>query len=293
MDEREFEDYIRQGEPHKQAKGHTWQTAIGLQAVDGLKPSPYLMETARQHIEGDISIAEVKQRVDSYYQTRANREALPERTEEADKVAARITEILSEQAFHFSPLEYVEIHRRLFEGIFSHAGQIRTYNITKKEWVLRGATVLYASAEMIQPALEHDFAQEKAFSYQGLTLDDAIRHMARFVSDLWQIHAFGEGNTRTTGVFTLKYLRTFGFDLQNDTFANHSWYFRNALVRANYNDLRQGITADLRPLERFFRTLILNEPNDLKNRYLQVGESPFQSATESDSKCKICTLGKL
>lgn len=292
----DFEEYIRQSEPHKREKGYAWQTAIGMQAVDGLKPSEYLKEKARQHIEGDITIDEVKQLVDSYYKSKVARSSSEDRTEEADKVSARITEILSENTFTFSPIEYLAIHRHLFEGIFSHAGQIRDYNITKNEWVLKGATVLYASAGSIRETLEYDFSQEKIFDYKNLNIDEAIRHIARFVSGIWQIHAFGEGNTRTTAVFTIKYLHTFGFNFSNETFANHSWYFRNALVRANYNDLTKGVYATTEFLEKFFRNLILNEQNELKNRNLQIDEiekEAIQSAKQTDMdipKCKNCTL---
>ena len=292
----DFEEYIRQSEPHKREKGYAWQTAIGLQAVDGLKPSEYLKEKARQHIEGDITIDEVKQLVDSYYKSKVARSSSEDRTEEADKVSARITEILSENTFTFSPIEYLAIHRHLFEGIFSHAGQIRDYNITKNEWVLKGATVLYASAGSIRETLEYDFSQEKIFDYKNLNIDEAIRHIARFVSGIWQIHAFGEGNTRTTAVFTIKYLHTFGFNFSNETFANHSWYFRNALVRANYNDLTKGVYATTEFLEKFFRNLILNEQNELKNRNLQIDEiekEAIQIAKQTDMdipKCKNCTL---
>ena len=292
----DFEEYIRQSEPHKREKGYAWQTAIGLQAVDGLKPSEYLKEKARQHIEGDITIDEVKQLVHSYYKSKVTRSSSEDRTEEADKVSARITEILSENTFTFSPIEYLAIHRHLFEGIFSHAGQIRDYNITKNEWVLKGATVLYASAGSIRETLEYDFSQEKIFDYKNLNIDEAIRHIARFVSGIWQIHAFGEGNTRTTAVFTIKYLHTFGFNFSNETFANHSWYFRNALVRANYNDLTKGVYATTEFLEKFFRNLILNEQNELKNRNLQIDEiekEAIQSAKQTDMdipKCKNCTL---
>ena len=292
----DFEEYIRQSEPHKREKGYAWQTAIGLQAVDGLKPSEYLKEKARQHIEGDITIDEVKQLVDSYYKSKVARSSSEDRTEEADKVSARITEILSENTFTFSPIEYLAIHRHLFEGIFSHAGQIRDYNITKNEWVLKGATVLYASAGSIRETLEYDFSQEKIFDYKNLNIDEASRHIARFVSGIWQIHAFGEGNTRTTAVFTIKYLHTFGFNFSNETFANHSWYFHNALVRANYNDLTKGVYATTEFLEKFFRNLILNEQNELKNRNLQIDEiekEAIQSAKQTDMdipKCKNCTL---
>ena len=292
----DFEEYIKQGEPQKREKGYAWKTAIGLQAVDDLKPSDYLIHTARQHIEGDITIEEAKQLIDSYYQSKTVRTDIEDRTEEADKVSARIAEILSEKTFTFSPVEYITIHRRLFQGIYKFAGKIRDYNITKKEWVLRGETVLYASAGSIRETLDYDFGQERNFSYKDLNINDAIMHIANFISGIWQIHAFGEGNTRTTAVFTIKYLRTFGFDISNEAFANHSWYFRNALVRANYNNLAKGIYATTEYIEAFFRNLILSEHNELKNRTMliqEAAEQEFQSANTSNEtapKCKICTL---
>jgi len=285
----DFEEYIRQSEPHKREKGYAWQTAIGLQAVDGLKTSDYLRETARQHIEGDITIEEVKQQINRYYESKTARKDVEDRTEEADKVSARITELLSEQSFTFSPLEYIAIHRRLFEGIYPHAGTIRDYNITKKEWVLDGETVLYACADSIRETLDYDFAREKEYDYQQHGTAEAVSHIAQFISDLWQIHPFGEGNTRTTAVFTIKYLRTFGFDISNETFADYSWYFRNALVRTNYNNIPKGIFATTQFLEAFFRNLILNEQHELKNRFLHVS-ARAQSATTDTPKCNDCTL---
>ena len=285
----DFEEYIQQSEPHKREKGYAWQTAIGLQAVDGLKTSDYLHETARKHIEGDITIDEVKQLVNSYYESRTARKGIEDRTEEADKVSARITELLSEQSFTFSPLEYIAIHRRLFEGIYEHAGKRRDYNITKKERVLNGETVLYEGADSISETLDYDFSREKEYDYKNHGTVEAVSHIAQFISDLWQIHPFGEGNTRTTAVFTIKYLLTFGFDISNETFAHYSWYFRNALVRANYNNMPKGIFATKQYLEAFFRNLILDEHNELKNRYLHV-LAETQSATENTPKCNICTL---
>jgi fido (protein-threonine AMPylation protein) len=238
----DFEEYIRQGEPNKKEKAEIWQTAIGLQQVDGLKPSAYLIETAAANIEGDITFDEVKSRIDSYYKTlTGGQTAAGDRTEEADKVSARIAEILSENTFTFSPIEYLNIHKRLFAGIYKFAGKIRDYNITKNEWVLNGKTVLYASSDYIRDTLDYDFTQEKNFHYRGLNKREIVEHIAKFISGLWQIHAFGEGNTRTTAVFAIKYLRTFGFKAENDMFASHSWYFRNALVRANHNDYQNQI----------------------------------------------------
>ena len=292
----EFEEYIRQGEPQKREKGYAWQTAIGLQAVDNLKPSEYLIQTACKHIEGDITIEEAKQLIDNYYQSKTLRADIENRTEEADKVSAHIAEILSEKTFTFSPVEYISIHRRMFQGIYKFAGKIRDYNITKKEWVLNGETVLYADASSIRESLDYDFMQEKNFNYKDLNIEDAIAHIAKFISGIWQIHAFGEGNTRTTAVFAIKYLRTFGFDIGNEAFANHSWYFRNALVRANYNNFGKGIYATTEYIEAFFRNLILSEHNELKNRTMLVQNTPTQEVQSANipektaSKCKICTL---
>lgn len=242
MEKDPFKEYLRESEPDKSGKGYAWSTAIGLQAVDGLKPSKYLIDTAIQNIEGKITMKEAQSLIDSYYEERPAHLSDDERTEEADKVSFRIAEILSETAFSFSPNEYISIHRKLFQGIYKHAGKIRDYNITKKEWVLDGATVMYGSASELRATLEYDFSQEKDFSYKGLSMDEIIHHLAVFVSRLWQIHIFGEGNTRTTAVFFIKYLRTLGFSATNDIFAENAWYFRNALVRANYTNLQKIFT---------------------------------------------------
>ena len=193
-----------------------------------------------------------------------------DRTEEADKVSARIAVILSEKAFSLTSNEYLAIHRKLFDGLYPNAGRIRDYNITKKEWVLSGETVLYGSASELKATLEYDLSEEKKFSYRGLSMNQIIHHLAMFVSRLWQIHVFGEGNTRTTAVFFIKYLRTLGFDVTNDIFAETAWYFRNALVRANYNDLRNGIHETTEFLEVFLRNLLLDEHLPLQNRTLIV-----------------------
>ena len=309
-----LDEYIRQGEPQEQERGRAWQTAIGLQEVDGLKTSSYLLETARRHIEGVITIGEAKQLIDSYYKSQSGRHEIEsERTEEADKVSARITELLQEKTFNFSPAQLTSIHRRLFEGIYKFAGRIRDYNITKQEWVLRGETVYYASADTISETLDYDMGQERNYSYEGKSIDEAISHLTRFCANLWQIHAFGEGNTRSTAVFMIKYLKTLGFKVTNDLFATHSWYFRNALVRANYSNLQEGVTETTIYLERFFRNMLLGETTPLRNREMhldwkpeadfQSAKSGFQSANESVQsanpalplplKCKNCTLEEI
>ena len=235
-----FREYLIQAEPGRREKGYAWNTAIGLQAVDGLKPSQYLVDTAVQNIEGKITIEEAQYLVDSYYEERREKPKSGDRTEEADKVSARIAALLSENAFSFTPTEYLAIHKKLFTGIYSHAGKIRDYNITKKEWVLDGASVLYGSASEL-----------------------------------------GEGNTRTTAVFFIKYLRTLGFDATNDIFAENAWYFRNALVRANYNDLKNGIHETTEYLEVFLRNLLLNEKNPLHNRMMHINKEFINLLNES------------
>lgn len=240
----ELEEYIKQGEPDRAEKSEAWQTAIGLQAVDGLNTSAYLLDTAKDHIEGKITIDEAQQRIHSYYEQRTTRTEIENETKEADIVSARIAKLLGEKTFQFSPAEWITIHRRLFEGVFDHAGQIRKYNISKKEWILNGETVIYADFNSIKDTLDYDFATEKQFSYEGLSVEASVKHLAKFASDIWQIHPFGEGNTRATAVFMIKYMKTFGFRVNNDAFRENSWYFRNALVRANYNDLQKGIVEE-------------------------------------------------
>lgn len=302
-----LEEYIRQSEPDRRERGEAWRVAIGLQQVDGLTPSDYLVDTAKQHIDGEITIGEAKALIDSYYQSANSRhEVEDDRTEEADKVSARIAELLSEKTFNFSPAQLTSIHRRLFDGIYKLAGRIRDYNITKSEWVLKGETIYYADYSTISETLEYDMRAEREFSYAGIPVDDAIRHLMRFCANLWQIHAFCEGNTRTTAVFMIKYLRTLGFNVVNDMFAQNSWYFRNALVRANYSNLQNGITETTVYLERFFRSMLLGEVNTFRNRELHIdwkeaetsgnvqsAKDVVQSANSAlnlPSKCKTCTL---
>ena len=265
-----FDEYIRQGEPAQREKAGYWQAAIGLQAVDGLKTSEYLQQTARRNIEGEITIDEARELVNQYYVTKTTHDADDEDKEEADRVSSNIVKVLASPTFDFSTGGYQSVHRRVFEGVMKHAGELRTYDITKKEWVLEGDTVLYLNWEDLRRAIDYDLEQERSYSYKGKSQDEMISHLTRFVSGLWQIHAFGEGNTRTTAVFTIQYLRSLGFDVNNDPFARHSWYFRNALVRANYRNVAKRIDYTPVYLERFFRNLLLGEQWDLRNRYLHI-----------------------
>lgn len=267
----DFEAYERLAEPHKRERASLWRTAIGLQDVDGLKVSDYLKEAAVKHIEGDITIDDVRHQLKSYYVNKTTHDNDDAEKEEADRVAANIAKLLSEQSFSFTALEFLNIHRHLFDGVFKHAGEIRPYDISKKEWVLQGDTVVYGRAADIMMALRYDIQQEKDFCYKGLTTDEIINHIVDFVTLLWQNHPFREGNTRTTAVFVIKYLRSIGFRANNDLFAENSWYFRNALVRANYRNPSKGVEPNKSFLVKFFRNLMLGEQHELKNRYMLIG----------------------
>lgn len=289
----ELEEYIRQGEPNKVEKSSAWKTAIGLQDVDGLKTSDYLLDTAKEHIEGKISIADADKRIQSYYKEQKDKNTIETDTREADIVSVRIAKILGERTFQFSPTELQNIHKKLFAGVFEHAGKIRDYNITKNEWVLRGDTVVYASYDSIRDTLDYDFSREREFSYEGLSIVESVRHISKFTSGIWQIHPFCEGNTRSTAVFIIKYLKTFGFNISNEVFAANSWYFRNALVRANYNDWQNGVHETTKFLDMFFENLLLNKQNELKNRYIHIDfqdKRVIQSAKEDSPKSQNGTL---
>lgn len=281
----DLSEYLRAKEPGKAELAGLWRAAIGLQKVDGLTPSAYLVETARRNIEGEITIAEAGKIIGEYYKSKAVRaEAAKTRTDEADIVSQRITGILAEPTFSFSPEQLVSIHRRLFDGIYKHAGTIRDYNITKNEWVLKGDTVQYASCFRLVETMAFDFSEEKKFSYASVSMDEVVRHFSRFISGVWQIHPFGEGNTRTTSVFAMKYLRTLGFEVDNDIFYENSYYFRNALVRANYSNIPKGIEETTEYLERFFRNALMGEENNLQSRYLLVGGWKDDSTPTSGAK---------
>lgn len=287
----ELDEYIRQGEPDKKEKSEAWEVAIGLQAVDGLQTSEYLLETAKEHIEGNITIDEVERRIASYYEEQRERNELDADAHEADTVSSRIAKILGEKSFKFSSTEWLNIHKRLFNGMFKYAGRIRDYNISKHEWVLKGESVIYASYDGIRETMDYDFNTEKQFNYKGLSLEEVIKHLAKFTSDIWQIHPFCEGNTRATAIFMIKYMNTLGFKVNNDMFKEHSWYFRNALVRANYSNIQASIYSTNKFLEMFFSNLLMGADYELKNRYLHLDYvTDNRSVSSKVPKCQNDTL---
>ena len=287
-----FDEYIRQGEPTQRERAEAWRVAIGLQAVDGLKVSDYLRETARKNIEGSITVDEARELVKQYYIKKTAHDEGNEDKEEADRVSSNISKLLQTDAFTYSVAGLAAIHQAIFEGVFKHAGLFRDYDISKKEWVLRGDSVLYGRWQDLRMAIEYDLEQERQFDYSSLDKEQIVEHLAKFVAGLWQIHPFREGNTRTTAIFTIKYLRSQGFKVNNEMFEHHSWYFRNALVRANYRNLNKGIGYEPMFLVRFFRNVLLGENHTLKNRYMMINppeEWKMPEGEQIQDKCGTIT----
>ena len=252
---------------NKYSKKYIIETGKGLQDVDNLKNSSYFVSESERYIKGEITLSELEDIINSYYKNKPSEE---ERTEEADKIAIRIAQIIEDDSFTFSVGQLVSIHKQLFKDVYGHAGKFRTYNFTKKEWVLDGASVWYGDYRLLEATLQYDFDSERKFEYLGLSSDEVVDHLSLFVSNLWQVHPFEEGNTRTVAVFLIKYLRSLGFTATNDAFAKNAWYFRNALVRANYQNIRQGVYENRTYLKKFLRNLLLNESNSLHNRDLHI-----------------------
>lgn len=263
---------------NKYSNKYLVETGIGLQDVDGLKNSSYFVNESERYIKGEITLDDLENIISTYYKNKPDEE---DRSEEADIVASRIAKIISHDSFSFTVGQLVSIHKQLFDGLYNHAGKLRTYNFSKKEWILDGASVFYGDYRLLEMTLQYDFDLEKRFDYKGLTIDEIIDHLSVFISNLWQIHPFEEGNTRVTAVFIIKYLRSLGFDITNDTFAKNAWYFRNALARANYKNLRKNIFEDRSFLIKFLRNLLLNENNLLENKELHIS---YVSLNRNDSR---------
>lgn len=238
-------------------KSKYWDVAFGLQAVDGLKPSSYVRQLADDHIKGEKTYEQVKNLTIKYYE---NPDAnFDER--EADEVAEAIYDILHDQSFRFDINTLKSYHQRLFKNLdhnIFHPGEFRTINITKKEPVLGGESVQYQDFSLLEQSLEYDFAEQKKTEFLKMSQDQKIDNIANFTSNIWQVHPFYEGNTRTTAVFVEKYLMSLGYQIDNEIFRDHSKEFRDALVFANYSNIPQGIQANSTKLREFF-VQILNK----------------------------------
>ena len=218
----DFGEYLTQGLPEIKEKAYVWAAALGLQATDGLRTSYEMRQTARQHIEGHITLSEVSQHINEYYES--NPPASPEKNkeQEADKVACNIADELFNSHVDFSTEGYLALHRRLFNGVYDHAGQLRTNDIVKKEWVLEKDTVFYLHWEELRMALDSNFQFERNIHYNELHGEELLEWIAFFTAGVWHIHPFNEGNTRTVAVFAILLLRSLGYNIHTDVFADHS-----------------------------------------------------------------------
>lgn len=246
-----------------------WNIAFGLQAVDKLIPSKYMVNLAEENIVGKKDYDKVEKEIKEYYQ-KENKKTINKEEKEADEVSLRIVKILNDKAFTFNYLTLKQYHKKLFENIDigineKYIGEFRDYNITKKEEILKGKSVQYADYSMIEETLKYDFDEEIKQKYVDKTDEEKIERLCTFTSHIWQVHPFGEGNTRTTAVFIQKYLNSKGFNINNEIFKDNSLYFRNALVRANYSNIAEGIEENDEYLKKFFENLLFHKDNELNN----------------------------
>lgn len=221
-----------------------WKTVMALQAVDALKTSAKVVEIAKQNIEGVIPD-----------------EALLDECEnlknEADIVSVRMFVNIMQNQFSLSQFELVQIRKALFGGLEESPELLRTANLSKKEWALDGLSLVYPKAVKIQTQLNKLFEAETLFDFAGLDTKQTVKHCAQFISNLWALHPFEKFNTRTIGVFFIKYLSFRGHALSNDVLAQAPVYFRNALARAAYCDGKKGFHKTTRYLEKLFKKIIL------------------------------------
>lgn len=253
---------------NRDLKKENWEIAIGLNKVDGLNPSPYLKELILESVNGESSYKEIEEKLHRYYENRDLTKKEEKNTRECDIVSTRIAELLEDGSFIFSPIYLKSIHKYLFDGVFedsikNYAGVFRDYNISKKEEVLNGKSVVYGNYQDLMEYLKYDFEEEKNIDYTKLSPEKQVERISKFTSAIWQIHPFVEGNTRTTAVFIEKYLRTKGYDVNNDLFKKNSVFFRNALVISNFSDINLKISPDFKYLHSFFSKLLINHDEKL------------------------------
>ena len=252
----------------KAMRRHYWATAIGLQAVDGLEVSPYLRELAQSYEQGRCTLQETGELIRAYHTAEgSDRQA----TAEADLVSQRIAEMLEAGSFAFTPDMLLLVHRTLFQDMDEEAyrpGQYKTERLVKQEDSLNGDSVLYADPTMIQASLDYLFREESRESYGTSLSETDVARLAKFVSLLWQVHPFVEGNIRTVAVFSELYLGSLGFTVGNEPFQKHACYYRDALVRANYRNNEAGILPERGPLEAFYGNLLLDAGHPLNREEL-------------------------
>lgn len=279
---------IKRASEDAQRRKEYWNTGIGLNQVDGLEPSSYLVDLAKKNIEGQIDTKEIKKLLTEHYDSKAENQ----QHYECDIVSTRIVELLDQGCFTFSPQMLKSIHKYLFKDVFRDeiVGVFRKQNITKTEPILNGDTVNYGNWNMIDDLYEYDFSQEKEYHYSYPIADKQLKHLSDFVSRVWQVHPFMEGNTRTIAVFTELYLRNMGYDVNNEMFKAYATYFRGALVRSNYRNVKTGVNETNEYLDKFFSNLLGNTNYELNEDELfcdKKGRNPGKQMNENSPKADM------
>ncbi len=265
-------EYIEKEQSYQRIKQSQWDMAIGLQEVDNLKPSKFLLELIKDNIIGKITIYEVERELKQYYVEKGINDSTTQDEYECDLVSTRIVQLLEEDSFELS-VDYIKyIHEYLFKDVYEFAGQFRKVDFSKHEKILNNDSVAYGDCKMLEQSLEYDISLEKDKDYSNMSIVDVINNITSFTSNIWQIHPFREGNTRTTALFIEKYLILLGYEVDNTMFKDKSVYFRNALVRSNYFNNFLNIKEDKSYLIKFYENLLLGKNNNLHSRDLIVEE---------------------
>ena len=250
-----------------------WLTAFGIQSVVDLKPSADLLRIIINHIEGKYDIERTRSEVRAFYHEQHKQShggGHHHRFEEADKVAVRIVDYFERGEFELTPESFSFAHRSMFHNLYHNSGQLREAAASKKEWVLGNTAVLYPKHEEIKPYLNYLFSNERSIDLSKLTPQHRLRHLCEFIAKLFMINAFQYANSRATFVYSMKYFLSLGYHFQNDTFFREAWFFRNAIIRACYTNMHQGVYPTTMHMEMFLGNLFLNEENELRNHRMVI-----------------------
>ena len=276
MSEKELDSSINEYEeinkPSEYIKQQEWEMAIGLQQVDNLKPSKYLEKLINENIIGKLSLEQVKKELRTYYIEKEKKNEVNHNELECDFVSTRIVELLQEDKFELS-VEYLKyVHKYLFQDVYEFAGNFRMVDFSKPEIILNNDSVAYGDSRTLKESLEYDISLELEKNYKDMNMVEVIKNITKFSSNIWQVHPFREGNTRTTALFIEKYLINLGYNVDNSLFKDKSVYYRNALVRSNYFNNDLNIKEDNNYLIKFYENLLLGKNNDLHSKDLIVEE---------------------
>ena len=276
MFEREFDssrnDYIEKETTRNYIKQQEWDMAIGLQEVDNLKPSKYLEKLLQENVMGEKTIYEVENELKQYYVEKDKNDIKNQDEFECDLVSTRVVQLLEEDNFELS-INYIKyIHEYLFKDVYDFAGEFRKVDFSKHERILNNDSVAYGDCKLLEQSLNYDISLEKNKNYNVMNIVDVINNITSFSSNIWQVHPFREGNTRTTALFIEKYLISLGYDVDNTMFKEKSIYYRNALVRSNYFNNYLKIKQDNSFLIKFYENLLLGKNNNLHSSDLIVEE---------------------